>query len=149
MSKQDDFLRKINQAISQRYGHAPGTCICCGDKGTELHYVIPRELEIKGELLTLPINGTFLDRVKVGNGGDFCDSSDFCPDCGATNEQVHIPGCDVERCPSCKGQLISCACEIGPLPPEWDSFKKARDKDYEYLNGKPRPEPKHTWARPS
>ena len=33
-----------------------------------------------------------------------------CHDCLAEEGKIHEPGCDMERCPKCKGQLISCDC---------------------------------------
>lgn len=31
-----------------------------------------------------------------------------CHDCGALEDEPHHPGCDMETCPHCGGQMISC-----------------------------------------
>lgn len=33
-----------------------------------------------------------------------------CHDCHIQAGGLHHPGCDMERCPRCEGQLISCGC---------------------------------------
>jgi Zn-finger nucleic acid-binding protein len=49
-------------------------------------------------------NTSYYDLGRAGQGR--------CHDCGIKNHGGHIHhfGCDIERCPRCKGQLISCGC---------------------------------------
>lgn len=39
-------------------------------------------------------------------------STKNCHDCNIWPGGVHHEGCDMEKCPICKGQLISCDCDI-------------------------------------
>lgn len=49
-------------------------------------------------------------------------SSDYgntrCHDCYIELGGFHHPGCDMERCPRCGGQLISCGCLDDPAEEE-------------------------------
>src|SRR4051812_37504483 len=44
--------------------------------------------------------------------------SQECPNCGVYPGQYHVPGCDVERCSCCGGQLIACFMRDDTPPPD-------------------------------
>ena len=61
-------------------------------------------------------NGKEFERIRYGNEKDDWGAADHpCGDCGARRDEYHVPGCDVERCPSCGGQMISCDCSASRL----------------------------------
>lgn len=41
-----------------------------------------------------------------------------CGDCDVDVGDFHLPGCDVEICPACGGQCISCGCTVKMEEPE-------------------------------
>jgi hypothetical protein len=56
-----------------------------------------------------------------------------CPDCGVLPGSMHRRGCDVERCPNCGRQLISCPCSESqraiqlPWSGEWPGIAECRE----------------------
>jgi len=51
--------------------------------------------------------------VRIKHGGDVLEPNQKgapCHDCGVGVGEYHAPGCDVERCPRCFGQFITCPC---------------------------------------
>lgn len=39
-------------------------------------------------------------------------SFEYCDDCGAKQGEYHLPLCDLEVCPICGGQKLSCNCDL-------------------------------------
>lgn len=61
----------------------------------------------------LLIQGKIYDPIKIGDHGDWYESNPDCTcgDCGRKYGEQRMPQCDIERCPACGGQMLSCECE--------------------------------------
>lgn len=71
----------------------------------------PAQLEEAQRQTTVCIAGRTRTRIRYGReGAGWADSTDPCHDCAAISGELHVPGCDMERCPACRGQAISCGC---------------------------------------
>ena len=81
-----------------------------------------RSMEPKNEctLSHIVINGERYERVKAGDELDSIPNMDatiVCHDCNVVAGQCHHLGCDMERCPVCRGQLFLCDCVKQPAVP--------------------------------
>ena len=61
----------------------------------------------------------------------YYDVNEHCHDCGIKNTpgNIHHFGCDIERCPRCDGQLISCDCGPKVIDNTWTTLKLAPNID--------------------
>jgi hypothetical protein len=70
----------------------------------------PARIEAAQQMITYVINGREYPRVPYGDDG--WDASKPCHDCAVIRGQFHVgPVCDVEQCPCCGGQVLSCDCK--------------------------------------
>lgn len=58
----------------------------------------------------ITIEGQVYEPIRFGKEQNRVLAFDCCPDCGAVSGGTHHPGCDLEECPACGGQIISCRC---------------------------------------
>jgi hypothetical protein len=65
------------------------------------------------DCFSIEINGKTYNPIKYGEEKRWPkpqDNNHRCHDCGIKPGGYHHPGCDVEECPACHGQIISCGC---------------------------------------
>ena len=77
-------------------------CECCGKDMLLVNGCTHTLVEYRGKKYW---------RQKAGDEG-WMKPGDRCGDCGALYGFFHHPGCDIERCPVCGEQLLSCDCDI-------------------------------------
>ena len=71
----------------------------------------PEKIEAAQLQHTYSIAGRLVQRVRYGNEKDNWGANKHaCGDCGVVKGQLHVPGCDIEQCAICDGQVISCDC---------------------------------------
>jgi len=85
--------------------------------GIEVSREWPAEVMAAQQSETVELHGKSFRRLRRGT--DWPSYSEYpCHDCGIVDGQLHVPDCDMERCPRCFGQLITCGCLWDEGPPD-------------------------------
>ena len=80
------------------------------------------------EITTYTIDDKEYPRIRYGDEKDDWGAGKRpCHDCSVVKGLFHVVGCDVERCPLCGGQVISCDCP-------YDGDDEEVDAEYENLD---------------
>jgi hypothetical protein len=86
--------------------------------GTKVAAGWPEMILKAQQLQAYEIDGRSVPRIPYGRGRRLPSAT--CGDCAVRRGQLHVPGCDLEVCPECGGQAITCGCIPEGIMREFD-----------------------------
>jgi hypothetical protein len=80
-------------------------------RGMRMSPAWPDRIRAAQDEPTVTLKDETFERFRFGKGpGERREAARPCGDCAVIRGEFHVPGCDLERCPRCRGQLIFCSC---------------------------------------
>lgn len=80
--------------------------------GSEMTEDWPAKIQASQRLTHYTIEGQRYARIRYGDERPRWGAEHRgCHDCGVVRAMLHVPGCDVESCPACGAQAITCGCD--------------------------------------
>lgn len=86
--------------------------------GVEMAPDWPARIVAAQAVTTYTLNGRQVARVAYARDGVEVTITQPCFDCAVLPGQLHVPGCELERCPVCGRQVVKCGCLDGLESPE-------------------------------
>lgn len=119
------MVRDIPDDLEDQSGYAGTSWPCCGQ---ELQYISGQDID-SCTVKTVEIPGAESDKTlpSVPYEPEYGGPTQRCHDCGVARGGYHHPGCDMERCPRCGGQLIVCGCLSDEAYDAWQRVRGERD----------------------
>jgi HEPN domain-containing protein len=81
--------------------------------GEQVPRTLPAEIIAAQSQTTIELHGKTFNRTPYGSEILWGGRPAYCGDCSVTPGQYHLEGCDIEECPRCFHQLITCGCLWG------------------------------------
>jgi hypothetical protein len=116
------LLRKLGKPVDEIDEQEAARITWAGDlityNGRPMASFWPKQIE-RAQHRPAYLVSSVIDRIPWGDekspGERKKQPRSACHDCAVLPGQFHVPGCDIEQCPACGGQNISCGCAHEPL----------------------------------